>query len=326
MADDPEKNIPMSEKTAEKCVLIPHETRACEEAAKTTGDPTQQVDSQSELPEDNFESMAFSLVHTFRVQSEEKDPWIRHIEVLPDGNILLSDRYNCQLLLYDSNGILLKKAKLPSGPWNMTMTNNNLVAITLPDSKSVVFYTPNTLKSSTKFQVHDDCRGIACVGNRLFVNCVTNGLKIMTMAGKTLKVLPQYVGYMSLARGPKDRLLATLFAEDRMVCIDLKGKVRYDFTQKSLCGPTSFAVDNGKEHLYIVGHHGNTINLLSKKGKESRVLLNKKNGIDRPWAIGYDSCVKKLFISNFGGKNISVLQQSTSKAIPGRSETNGTQP
>ncbi|CAG2229150.1 unnamed protein product [Mytilus edulis] len=260
-----------------------------------------------------FNDTQFKLIHVFKVESEDRDPWIRHIEVLSDGNILLADRYNKQLLLYDCNGIRLKQVKMTSGPWSMTITNNNLAAITLPDDKTVAFVFTETLRGSHKFLVRDDCRGIACIGKKLFVNCVTNGLKLLTMNGRTLKVFPQYVGYMSLAKGPNERLLATLFAEDRVICLDLKGKLRYEFTDKSLSGPSSFATDLVNEYLYIVGHHDNKIHMIGDKGKKSKILLSKKDGIDRPWAVSYDSCVKKLFISTFGGKNIMVLQKVEAK-------------
>lgn len=318
-------NVEMNPKTSNgktdgNFVHIPQETHTIgtDNANNTTSDANAtgtilSEDTKQKTEDDTFDDVCFSLVHTFRVQSEDRDPWVRHLEVLADGNILLADRYNRRLLLYDNNGILLKQVKLPSGPWSMTLTNNNLVAVTLPDNKAVVLVFTDTLKISNKFQVHDDCRGIACIGSKLFVNCVTNGLKLLTMTGRTIKVFPQYVGYMGLARGPKDRLLATLFAEDRVICLNLKGKLRYDFTLKSLCGPTSFAVDATNGLLYIVGHNGNTINLVGNKGKQSRVLLTKKDGIDRPWAIGYDCCVKRLFISNFGGKNISVHHRSEEK-------------
>ncbi|CAC5406001.1 unnamed protein product [Mytilus coruscus] len=260
-----------------------------------------------------FNDTQFKLIHVFQVETEDREPWIRHIEILSDGNILLGDRYNKQLLLYDCNGIRLKQVKMTSGPWSMAITNNNLVAITLPDDKTVAFVFTETLRGSHKFLVRDDCRGIACIGNKLFVNCVTNGLKLLTMKGRTLKVFPQYVGYMSLAKGPNERLLATLFAEDRIICLDLKGKLRYEFIDKSLSGPSGFATDLVNEYLYIVGHNGNNIHMIGDKGEKSKILLSKKDGIDRPWAVSYDSCVKKLFISTFGGKNIMVLQRVEAK-------------
>ena len=253
-----------------------------------------------------FSDVCCTLYHTFKIPPEDRDPWIRHIEVLSDGNILLADRYNRQLLLYDSNGIHLKHVKLSSGPWSLAVTNNNLAAVTLPDQKMVTFVTIDTLKMISKIQIHDDCRGIACINNKLIVNCVTNGLKVLTLNGKTLKVFPQFVGYMSLLQGPNESLLCSHFASDRVVCIDLKGKVIYDFNDQTLSGPCSFTRDRVHEYLYVVGHHGNNIHMYGDQGQTRRILLTKTEGIDRSWAIGYDSAEKRLYISTFGGKNISI--------------------
>jgi hypothetical protein len=102
--------------------------------------------------------------------------------------------------------------------------------------RPVTFVTIDTLKMISKIQIHDDCRGIACINNKLIVNCVTNGLKVLTLNGKTLKVFPQFVGYMSLLQGPNESLLCSHFASDRVVCMDLKGKVIYDFNDQTyLC-------------------------------------------------------------------------------------------
>jgi hypothetical protein len=60
------------------------------------------------------------------------------------------------------------------------------------------------------------------------------------------------------------------------------------------------------EYLYVVGHHGNNIHMYGDQGQTRRILLTKTEGIDRSWAIGYDSAEKRLYISTFGGKNISI--------------------
>ena len=88
----------------------------------------------------------------------------------------------------------------------------------------------------------------------------------------------------------------------RLCCISLDGQGIYTY---DILGNEGLAVDR-QGHAYISGYQSNDIQRLSPDGTFRDIVLNERDGIDRPWGIAFNKDFTKLFVISRIGESVLI--------------------
>ncbi|CAG2230941.1 ECO1 [Mytilus edulis] len=88
---------------------------------------------------------------------------ITGIAATRNGNILLCDYDNKNLILVDSSGNMLKKLNVDSEPYDLTITSQNIGFISLPNTRSVLQIDPDRMVILFKATCDDLHTNVLCV-------------------------------------------------------------------------------------------------------------------------------------------------------------------
>ncbi|XP_063404460.1 uncharacterized protein LOC134687930 [Mytilus trossulus] len=94
---------------------------------------------------------------------------ITGIAATRNGNILLCDYDNKNLILVDSSGHLLKNLYVDSEPYDLTITSQNIGFITLPNTRSLLQIDPERmviLFKATCEDLHTNALCVSAISNR----------------------------------------------------------------------------------------------------------------------------------------------------------------
>ncbi|XP_045215126.2 uncharacterized protein LOC123565323 [Mercenaria mercenaria] len=107
-------------------------------------------------------------------------------------SVVATDYQRCLVVLYDCNFIKKGQLKFSTGPWDMTRTSENIVAVTLPHEKKIKFlYIDNRIQDAGQISAPGNCRGIAAVNDKLAVTFSNPaGIKILSRVGEVIKDIP----------------------------------------------------------------------------------------------------------------------------------------
>jgi hypothetical protein len=200
------------------------------------------------------------------------------IEVLDDGNVLISDRDNMKLKWFRSNFLLIKSFKLSSEPWGITQISADKYIVTLPTQRS--------------FQEIDFCKGDITLGRKVLLGiecmCVVRLDEKLMFAGinhdRPSFLLTKLDGSekqfilteekFNLFRRP-NHLLKSLTNPNLVFVSDVdKGvfginvmqrEVVFHYTSESLMCSMGMTITE-KERLYICSQHTNSIHCISQDG------------------------------------------------------------
>lgn len=80
----------------------------------------------------------------------------------------------------------------------------------------------------------------------------------------------------------------------------------WEYTDQSVCYPQGIAVDEDS-NVYIASNGNNDITVLSSNGNHAKKLLDKDNGIDKPFGLAFDVKKGKLVVANYSNPALYAL-------------------
>lgn len=111
------------------------------------------------------------------------------VELSPNATVA-TDYRKCQVRVYGQNFYIIQQVSFATGPWDLTKSGADIVAVTFPHEKKIKFlYIRNNIQEVGNMLVPGQCRGIAAVDNK-FVVTFSNpaGLKILNEIGVLVDV------------------------------------------------------------------------------------------------------------------------------------------
>ena len=168
--------------------------------------------------------------------------------------------------------------------------------------------------------VDGECRGIAYIDrdDKLIVTFVGQPkVKILDMTGTELKCIEKSPNGDKLFKLPHyvaltpdmTNIYVADYINDSVTLMSLNGDVKAVYRNKtySLKGPYGLCVHKSGL-VYVVGGLSHTVHVLDPESGEFKIVLEKKDGLDRPVSISYCETEDKMYIGMSGSSVMKVFQ------------------
>ncbi|XP_052073366.1 uncharacterized protein LOC127711378 [Mytilus californianus] len=251
-----------------------------------------------------------TLTKILIIPKQNNTPRILGCQILPNGNILVLDKANKQLLLFSRYEIYSETVLIFEGdPNDICYIKGNLIAVTFHRLNQISLLDISTKRITKTILVDDNCFGIDSNGEILIVKLLgrTKSVFILDLEGNIL----------SKVNVPADRTIRIALCKDSIVCTDWKdnlvscytkaGVLLWKHKHEDICEPFGITVDkNG--FIYVACKRNDKIVVLSEDGKTSRTILSKDNGIVAPHAINIDKTSSTLLVTNCSNDDVFVFE------------------
>lgn len=236
---------------------------------------------------------------------------------MPDGRILLADRTNRKLKLFNSNFGPVSELALSSKPWDFTLMSDKEVAVSLPAEcrLQIVNIDAHHMRQTRSIGTDEPCFGVCY--NKGKIHTVTYdgdppNLKILSPSGRELTyVCVDDDGFTLFSKpvyvtcSPNGEQIYV--SDERLGCIvNLKetGELNFNYSALDLGNAGGIAVDK-TGNIFVCGTNSNSVHMVSPDGEKVTVLVTGDK-ISYPRAVAYEPREKKLLVTQ-GDKDVVKL-------------------
>ncbi|XP_071151295.1 tripartite motif-containing protein 2-like [Mytilus edulis] len=259
-----------------------------------------QVESQEQS---NINNMTINIERKIKINIGN----ISDMICLMDGRLIIvgvGDKVN----LLTPDGKLLKKLPIPSKAWSVTQINQDTIALTYPTEIAIKIFNMENETVTKVITLDKDCWGLSSSDDSLVVGLSDDEIRIIDLDGNTLKSIQvkcksdlKYLVYCN------DRVIYSDYFGEAVYCVDQSGQQIWQYKQ-DLSGPRGLCTDtNG--NIIVADYNSHRIIVISKDGKESKVLLS--DGLECPRCICLKHCESSGFICDVVGKNLTKFNFSS---------------
>ncbi|VDI36082.1 Hypothetical predicted protein [Mytilus galloprovincialis] len=218
--------------------------------------------------------------------------------ILPDDRIIIADYFGSgNLMEYGKDGKHIRDISVSTGPYGLTVIDTDRIAVTYGSKNYLEIINYMGDIERTKVQCSTACWGISYQDQKLYVVVNPQGIVVMDLTGKTLNtidinVLYNIVYYMTTT---VDKIYYTNGRNNTVHCCSMTGQEIWVFKDQSISQPRGISVDNN-QNVFVIGRSSNNLTVIKHDGKDSKVLLTDRDGLNNPMAVYYNK-----------GKNIVCL-------------------
>ncbi|XP_063446539.1 uncharacterized protein LOC134726072 [Mytilus trossulus] len=252
---------------------------------------------QVELQEpSNINNMTINIETQIKINMET---WISDMICLMDGRLIVVKRFG-KVNLLTSDGKLQKQLPIPGNPYSATQINQNTIALTYPHEKAIKIFNMENETVTKVITLDQPCLGLSFSNNSLAVGLSKDEIRIIDLEGKQLK---------SIQVESKSDLYDLVYCNDRVIysdyngnavyCYDESGKQIWGYTQ-DLLRPEGLCIDT-YGNIIVADYQSNRIIVISKDGKESKVLIGEEGGLEVPMYICFNHNETSGFICDNTG-------------------------
>lgn len=246
---------------------------------------------------------------TLNIESpEEGKNEISCITEFSTTELLFTDMAQRCLALFDiTSNTTIKKRVLISRPWDTTMLPWSKIAVTLPHSKQIAFFTADHfLFPCCSIGVFGECRGIQCAENKLVVSFTSPHalVQIIDLSGRVLKTIRhdpsgcelfEWPHYIALC--PDNKLIyVSDYYRNTISCIDTDGVIKWVYQDGDIHYPKGIVAGDGG-CIYVCSWRSNTIHVVSSSNGD-RLAFIRCYGVTFPQAACYSSKNRALYVSH----------------------------
>lgn len=237
---------------------------------------------------------------------------IRGCEILASGELVFIDAANKRLMKFLANGHYQKDvANFNGTPFDVTYTENDQVAVTIRDTKEVVFNNINTGKEINKVNLGHQCLGIdACHETKTLAvftlhKITANEIILLTYNGdkkpKFVKRIPvsNFASMKHLSLHCKE-IKASDANSNKVACIDVNGQTLWHFKMQDVLSHPKGISANINGDIFIAGKTSNNVIFMTADGKRHKTIIDK-DVLKEPYALNFSSQRSELLICNLKG-------------------------
>lgn len=270
--------------------------------------PSERIDDETER--DELYKTNYVFRNSFKIDRSERKPFIKDIQVLQNGKVILVDNNNPWLLVYEKFGNLVRTIELPDVPYGIALIKNTTLAVTIPSTEKLIFINAKDfrIQQNKDILLGDECFGIAYLENRIVVNCKEKGLIVINLNGTWEKEHPKVTGELSLCAGLDSCIFMTKQGAGSIVRFNIDTGER-EYYRFPIFRPCGIAIDGTDLNVYVACHGSHQIIKFNWRSSEMSIILPSEDSkIVCPWAIDIDPNTSDLLISNYKSNIISVYE------------------
>lgn len=225
---------------------------------------------------------------------------------LPDGKLLVSDKANCRLLLFEDDFFYIQEFKLPDAPYDITIGSNQKIYVLMFKNKLLKCEIDGD--DFTILETYDVANGTVSIQtyNDQLVTCCSEAVKILDLEGKEVQSFKKSNCKSELVVSTKLKRFYLITDHGEVSGRKLSdGNEVFNFTNPALTSISSIALDRN-DNVYATSYDSKKLFQISKNRRKHRVLLEKFEKVNKPDTIVFHPS-KDMFII-FASEDFDVYQ------------------
>ncbi|CAG2238082.1 unnamed protein product [Mytilus edulis] len=214
---------------------------------------------------------------------------------LPDGELLVSDKDNCRLLLFADDFFYQQEFKLPDKPYDITIGSDQKIYVTMFKNKLLKCEIDGD--DLNILQTYDAPAGTYYLDafNDQLVACCSGAFKILDSDGKEVQSFKRSGFETPMAVSTKQKRFYHKTDNSEVIGRKLSdGNEVFNFKDDSLSSVSGIALDC-QDNVYATGFSSKNLVQISKNRRKHRVLVEKFNKVTKPASILFHQS-KNLFV------------------------------
>ncbi|XP_063397048.1 E3 ubiquitin-protein ligase TRIM71-like [Mytilus trossulus] len=220
---------------------------------------------------------------------------IYDLSITVNNKLLLTSWSDSTLYIYRDCNIYETEIILSSKPFGVVVIpGTDRASVTLPHEDSIQFINTTKMTKDGKVDVGFICYGITAQRERVYVGGMNGTIKTLDTNGNILKTIKLGSGNIDFLAYDDSQEQFFVRGHNKLQCIKLDGTLVYS---KDVSG-TAGVMRDRQGNIYYGGNLANNIERMSSDGENSEEMLNKDNGILRPYGMCFNNDFTKLFVIN----------------------------
>ena len=261
-----------------------------------------------------------TLQNQVRVRSSDDNdkPWISGCTFMPSGHAVLCDTKNANVKLLDKALVLREHLKPCSGPWDVSVVDDNNAIITLPDTKQLQYIQVfPQLKTGRTIKLDKGCYGIAVFGDEIYTTQYDDSgqgeVQVLDLNGNRKRKVQTdvkfyYPYYITVSRSSKKIFVSGGWHDTATVtCMTTDGNLVYQYKHEELRYPEGMYVD-AEDNILVCDSVSNTVQMITASGKKYGTLLSANDGIDWPYSVAYRETDDTLLVGCDSQDHVSIYK------------------
>jgi hypothetical protein len=265
----------------------------------TSHEQSDQLSISSSEPEEETLPCAICV----KSPTDKKDCYITGIAAGSRNQVIVADKSNASIKVVDLDSQDIIQCKLDSKPWDVTMTSDDTIAVTMPLAKTIQFFlfTSHNITKHHKLKKIGECYGLSHHHGKLVVTFLNPAqLQIMDLEGNVQRKILRNSNKKLIFKNPLHMATNSnsIFVSDSdkgtVFCFNWEGELtgRYDRMQT----PIGIALlDDGSVFVSDISEDECNILNISADCKKAEIVLQDLN---YPQAICWFSETKTLCVCN----------------------------
>ncbi|XP_071160484.1 uncharacterized protein [Mytilus edulis] len=258
-----------------------------------------QVESQEQS---NINNMIMNIETKIKINIQR---YINDMICVIDGRFIIVEQ-NGTVNLLTSDGKLQKKLPIPGKARSVTQINQDTIAI-IDSERAVNIFNMKKETVTKVIKLDKICWGLSFSNNSFAVGLDNNEFRIIDLEGNTLKSIPiQSKTILDFFVYYDDRFIYSDF--EAVYCVDESGTQIWKYKQ-DMFYPAGLCTDS-YGNIFVADYLSNRIKVISKDGKNSKVLINEEDGPKTPCCICFKHNESSGFICDDLGTYLTKFNLS----------------
>ncbi|XP_063426152.1 uncharacterized protein LOC134709957 [Mytilus trossulus] len=219
----------------------------------------------------NINNMIMNIEKRIKINM---DNGVSDMIFLMDGRLIMVERFG-KVSLLTPDGKLQKHLPIPGEAFSVTQINQETIAVTYPYETAIKIFNIENETVTKVITLDKECCGLSSSDNSLVVGLSNDEIRIVDLEGNTLKSIQvEGESYLVNLVYCNDRVIFSDCNGEVVYCVDQSGKQIWQYTQ-DLSGPIGLCTDTFG-NIIVADQDSHRIIVISKDGKDSKVLLRRK--------------------------------------------------
>ena len=221
--------------------------------------------------------------------------------------LFICDWHNHQVIVCDDKCRIMDTLYVDMQPWDITVIPTTQKAVVTYYSNIIQFLDTGKMIVDRKVDVGATVCGVSSTAENILLGS-EGVIIVLDTIGNYLRTIPVTGCTLSniscIHVGPKNRYYCC--DSRQCVCLKSNGELIFSYSIQGESHHSMLETDR-RGNVYIVGRSTSTVQRLHPNGTPDRVVFNKEDGMEEPFAICFNKTYGKVYISNYYPPKINVF-------------------